>query len=101
MGNGIRMNAKCPNRSVQAAATSPAHANFLGIFRIAPMTATTVSQPSMSKAMYQSGPLMSAGKNVEGCAHPRKANPAKILQRALSIHQRSTNTATIVAENAT
>ncbi len=100
-GNGIAMNAKCHVSSIPAEAASHAQAYLLGIFTMAPMTATTVNHPSMSKAMYQSGPLISLGKNVDGCVQPRNVIPQRILQSALSIHPRIANTATSVNANAT
>lgn len=95
------MNAKCPARNIPAAAASHAHANFLGIFTMVHITATTASPPSMSKAMYQRGQFSSAGKNVAGWIQLRKENPAKILQSALGIHQSTAKTATRVMAKAT
>lgn len=100
-GNGIAVNAKCHASSIAAAAANHAQANFLGIFTMAPMTATTVSQPNMSKAMYQSGPLISLGKNVEGWVQFKNAKPERMRQNALSIHPRIANTAIRLNANAT
>lgn len=101
VGKGSFMNAKCPARRIPAAAASQPQAYFRGIFTMAHMTAMTVSHPSMSNAMYQSGPLRSAGKNVEGCVQLRNVKPAKIRQSALSIPHRTRNTATSVSAKAT
>lgn len=95
------MKAKWPARKIPAAAASHTHANFLGTFTMAHMTATTASPPSMSKAMYQRGQFNSEGKNVAGWIQLRKENPARILHTAFGIPQSTAYTATRVSANAT
>lgn len=65
-GKGMLTKAKCPASKARPAMSNPGHAHFFGSLVRRPITAMTVSHPVMSKAMYQSGPLKSVGKNVVG-----------------------------------